>query len=369
MVDMMMPNLLMDILAWDTPVWGYLISVFTDFIGNFGWTIIVFTLLLKIILIPLDYFQRKNAKRNAELQKIMKPELDKVKQKYANVSPAIMQQKLQEKQVEIYKRNNVNVIGSCLVMFFNMAITIVVFLTLFNALNYIANIQITNMYTTLSNEYIRVYDATEGDEAEKKAKAEEAVVALYDGGDVVQSWLWVKNVWRGDKSVSAIPSYKEFISQSKYSSDESQTDVYLSEQDYLKVMQPVMDKENGWNGYYILIALAGIITYLSTVVSSGGFRKKKDLGDDPTAKITGVLKFILPAIMILFTLFSNAVFSLYVIANSLFALCTTPIYNKIFKRKEEQNGGSFGGGFGGSKGNANELEVDYRIQKNTIIKD
>lgn len=365
MVDLMMPNLLMDILAWDTPVWGYLISVFTDFIGNFGWTIIVFTLLLKIILIPLDYFQRKNAKKNAELQKIMKPELDKVKQKYANV-PEVMQQKLQEKQMEIYKKNNVNVIGSCLVMFFNMAITVVVFLTLFNALNYIGGIQITNMYTTFSNEYIRVYDATVGDEAVKKVKAEEAVVALYDGGNVVQSWLWVKNVWRGDKSVSAIPSYKEFIAQSKYSSDESQIDVYLSEQDYLKVMQPIIDKEIGWNGYYILIALAGIITYLSMAVSSGGFKKKKDLEEDPTAKMTGVLKFILPAIMILFTLFSNAVFSLYVIANSLFALCTTPIYNKILKRQQDKNGGSLGGG---SKNKASELEVDYRIQKSTIIKD
>lgn len=364
MVDIM-PQLLMDILAWDTPVWGYLISVFTDFIGNFGWTIIVFTLLLKIILIPLDYFQRKNAKKNADIQKIMKPELDKVRQKYANV-PEVMQQKLQEKQMEVYKKNNVNIIGSCLIMLFNMVITVVVFLTLFNALNYIANIQITNMYTTLSNEYNRVYEETVGEVDEKEAKAKEAVVALYENGDVVQSWLWVKNVWRGDKSVSAIPSYKEFIATSRYSSDEEKTETYLSEQEYLKVMQPIMDKEDGWNGYYILIILAGVITYLSMVISSGGFRKKKDLEADPTAKVSGLLKFILPAIMILFTLFSNAVFSLYVIANSLFALCTTPIYNKIFKRKESENGG-FGGGV--SKGKSNELEVDYRIQKNTIIKD
>ncbi|MBQ8748850.1 MAG: membrane protein insertase YidC [Clostridia bacterium] len=360
MVDLM-PNLLMDIISWDTPLWGYLISVFNDFIGNFGWTIIVFTLLLKIILIPLDYFQRKTAKRNAELQKIIQPEVVKIRKKYANV-PEVMQQKIQEKQMEIYKNNNYNVIGSCLVMFLNMIITVVVFLTLFNCLNQIGSIETTNMYTKLNTEYNRVYEET-GNET----KAEQAVLKLYESGDVVQSWLWIDNLWRGDTCASPIPSYKEFISLSQYSSNEESKN-YLSEDDYNKVMQPIMDKETGWNGYYILIILSGVITYLSMAISTGSLKKnKKDkLEEDPSAKMTGIMKFILPAIMVIFTLMSNAVFGLYVIANSLFALVTTPIYNKILKSKDG-NEGNNGDYINSSKNN--ELVVDYRIQKNTIIQE
>lgn len=365
----LMPNLLMDIVAWDDSVWGSIISTFSDWIGNFGWTIIVVTLLLKLVLTPLDYFQRKSAKKNAELQKIMKPELDKVKEKYKNV-PEVMQQKMQEKQMEIYKKNNFNVFGSCLIMLCSLVITMVLFFTLYGSLTNIANVQTTNMYTTFATEYDRVYTETSGTEEEKVAKAQEAVVAMYDKGEVVQSWLWVKNVWRTDKNVSVIPSYKEFISQSKYSSDETKPETYLSEADYLKVMQPIMDKETGWNGYYILIVLSGVITYLSMVMSSGGFRKK-GANAEPTAGMTKILSLIMPIIMVLFTLFSNAVFSLYVIANSLFTLATIPIYNKIFKKKDENKGNGGLGVFGGSKssGKSHEIEVDYRIQKNTIIKD
>ncbi|MGN1227193.1 MAG: membrane protein insertase YidC [Christensenellales bacterium] len=357
MVDLV-PNLLMDIIAWDTPLWGYLISIFTDFIGNFGWTIIVFTILLKIILIPLDYFQRKTAKKNAEIQKIAQPELEKIKQKYANV-PQVAQQKMQEKQMEIYKKNNYNLVGSCVVILLNMAITVAVFLTLFNCLNQIASIETTNMYTKLSTEYNRVYD-----ESGSENRAKDAVIELYDSGEVVQSWLWVKNLWRGDTSASPIPSYSEFISVSRYTSN-AEDENYLAEADYLKVMQPIIDKEKGWNGYYILIVLAGVISYLSISITSGGFKRNKDkstdLNAEPAAKMNGVLKFILPVVMVIFTLCSNAVFALYVIANSLFALATTPIYNKILNRK---NSNSDGNDYG-----INDIVVDYRIQKNTIIKD
>ena len=58
-------------------------------------------------------------------------QVEKIKQKYANV-PQVAQQKMQEKQMEIYKKNNYNIVGSCVVMLLNMVVTVAVFLTLFN---------------------------------------------------------------------------------------------------------------------------------------------------------------------------------------------------------------------------------------------
>ena len=77
-------------------------------------------------------------------------------------------------------------------------------------------------------------------------------------------------------------------------------------------------------------------------------------------KASGILKFIMPAIMVLFTFVSNAVFALYIISNSLFSLCVTPLFNKIMnKTKNNSNGNN----------SKEDIVVDYRIQKNTIIKD
>ena len=366
MVDLI-PNLLMDIIAWDNSFWGHLISIFSNFIGSFGWTIIVFTILLKIVLTPIDFFQRRNARRQAELQKEMQPEIEKVKKKYENV-PDVCRQKIQEKQMEFYKRKNYNLVGGCAIMAISMLITIVVFLTLFNSLTYIGKVQTTNMYTTLANEYTRVFTETANEE-----KAQEAVLEMYKSGEVTQGWLWVKNVWRGDVATSPIPKYKEFIAVSQYS-DKAESDNYLSEDNYLKVMQPVLDSEKGVNGYYILILLAGLVSYFSIALSSG-FKNKKpkeekskdkvvkqgELDLDPTKKVGGIMKFVMPAIMVLFTLISNAVFALYIISNSLFALCVNPLYNKIIdktmKNKDNHN----------DKGDV--VVTDYRIQKKQIIKD
>lgn len=371
MVDLI-PNLLMDIIAWDNSFWGHLISIFSNFIGSFGWTIIVFTILLKVILTPIDFFQRRNARIQAELQEEMKPEIEKVKEKYGNV-PDVCRQKIQEKQMEFYKRKNYSIVGGCAIMAISMIITITIFLTLYNTIVYIGKVQTTNMYTTLANEYTRVYTETANEE-----KAQEAVLEMYKSGEVTQGWLWVKNVWRGDVATSPIPKYKEFIAVSKYS-DKAESDNYLSEDNYLKVMQPVLDSEKGVNGYYILILLAGLVSYFSIALSSGFKDKKakdekakdKKTGNkvakqgeselDPTKKIGGALKFVIPAIMVLFTLISNAVFALYIISNSLFALCVNPIYNKIIdktrKNKDNHN----------DKGDV--VVTDYRIQKKQIIKD
>lgn len=369
MVDLM-ANLLMPIIEWNTPVWGYVISVFTGFLGNCALAIFVVALLIKVVLIPFDYFQRKNTNKNMEIQKVMQPELDKIKEKYKNY-PEMAQRKMQEKQMEMYKKFNHSIIGSCLIMLVNIAITFVVSITFYTCLSgEISVAETTNMYTKLETEYTQVYNATVGTEEEKVAQAESAVVQMYQNGEATQSFLWIKNIWRPDTATSPIPTYSEFVKVSKYSNVEEDEN-YLSEDNYNKVMKPIMDSETGWNGYYILAVLVGVIMFLSMKFTMPNTPKKQptqnQASDDPqvvaqemSGKMMGGMRFILPVILVLFTLFANAGFSIYIIAFSLFSLITTPIFNKIINRKGLNATG------GGSADNS--IEVDYKIQKNTIIK-
>ena len=68
-------------------------------------TITVFTIIIKLLILPLNI---KSSKSNAKMQEIQ-PELNAIKKKYAN-NP----QKMQEESTRVMKENNVSMFGGCL---------------------------------------------------------------------------------------------------------------------------------------------------------------------------------------------------------------------------------------------------------------
>lgn len=90
-------------------------------IGNWGWSIIVLTLLLQVVLFPLTWKSLKAAAAMKNLQ----PEIAKLQKRYAD-DP----QKLNAETMALYKTKGANPLGGCLPMLLQMPI----FLALFNAL-------------------------------------------------------------------------------------------------------------------------------------------------------------------------------------------------------------------------------------------
>jgi YidC/Oxa1 family membrane protein insertase len=83
-------------------VWIY------HFLGdNFGFAIIVFTLLTRLVLYPFSRSQMKSSQAMQELQQ--DPEWVKIQKKHKNDK-----QKLQEEQAKFYKEKGINPLGSCL---------------------------------------------------------------------------------------------------------------------------------------------------------------------------------------------------------------------------------------------------------------
>ena len=89
--------------------------------GNWGWAILVLTLILQGILFPLTW---KSLRAAASMKKLQ-PEIAKLQQKYADDS-----QKLSAATMELYKTKGANPLGGCLPMVLQMPI----FIALFNAL-------------------------------------------------------------------------------------------------------------------------------------------------------------------------------------------------------------------------------------------
>jgi YidC/Oxa1 family membrane protein insertase len=92
--------------------------------GNWGWSIILLTVLLQLALSPLTY----KSLRAAAAMKKLQPEIAKLQQRHAK-DP----QRMNAEMMELYKRTGANPLGGCLPMLMQMPIFIALFNTLRNA--------------------------------------------------------------------------------------------------------------------------------------------------------------------------------------------------------------------------------------------
>ena len=110
-------------------LWHTLISWFGSWITNYGWAIIVFTIALKLIMSPLDIYQRISSKKQQKFQAAMQPELQAVQAKYAN-----NKERLNQETAKVYKKYNFNVGGMCFSMLITLGLSMVIFFTLYSSL-------------------------------------------------------------------------------------------------------------------------------------------------------------------------------------------------------------------------------------------
>ncbi len=153
-------------------LWEILILKVFKFIGNYGWRIVFFTVCLKLLLLPLDLFQRFKMRKNQLITERLKPQLEKLQQQYAGD-----RQTLSQKQMELNKREGFSYFSSCL----PMIVTLVIFFYLFAGLNNIS--QYKNLY-----QYAELYDAYTVVETELKDVEFDNVQV----GDAVITTSWNK---------------------------------------------------------------------------------------------------------------------------------------------------------------------------------
>lgn len=109
----------------------YLIDPFTNLIyaiadlfnGNYGLSIIIITLLIRLLLMPLMLRQYKNQQSMKEKMDLMKPEMDAIQKKLKETKNQAEQQRLQQEMIGLYKKYNVNPLSmGCLPILIQMPI-------------------------------------------------------------------------------------------------------------------------------------------------------------------------------------------------------------------------------------------------------
>lgn len=312
-------------------LWDIILKGIDSFTHNFGWTILIFTLIIKIVLSPIDFYNRYSTRKNTLIQKKLAPQVEKINKTFANRKDVANQQ-----INALYKKEGYNMIGSCLFMLINLVLTMVIFFTIFSSLRNMSSYKMVKQYEDLQN----VYVTTEGDIEQKQT----AVVARYE--EIKDGWLWIENIWRPDSNSSPIPSYEQLVSSMKNSKTEYKEYVgAIDESLYNEVNAALVTKyEKRWNGYFILSILALITSFVSQYVIDLGNKVKKNHDKDLQVSVAGeatnttmkMMKFILPAIMVVFVLTSTAAFGIYIVVSSIISTVLSFGINSIVKKMTQK---------------------------------
>lgn len=122
-------------------IFGYILNFFYELINNYGIAIIIFSVLLRLLLIPITIKQQKTMKKSAKMQEKMK----EIQIKYKN-NP----EKLNQETIELYKTEKFSPFSGCFSAILQLLIILSVFWMVSQPLTYMKKVdkQVIDDYKT-----------------------------------------------------------------------------------------------------------------------------------------------------------------------------------------------------------------------------
>lgn len=257
---------------------GYLFRGIYTFVGSYGWTIILFTIIIKLILVPLNIKQQKSMKKTQAIQ----PRLMKLQEKYGQDK-----EKLSQETMKLYQEAGVNPMGGCLPMLIQFPIIIALYNIIRKPMSYVM---------MLSKEVIGTINERLG------------------GVEPIDQIGLAKSMGGSMDKLSGVVSESALINFDFFGFDLSVTPTFNF------IMQ-------NWQ-YALIPILAGLTTYLVSVVST----KISGTGANPDA--AGSMKTmntIFPFMTAWFAITLPAGLGLYWTISNLFQIGQMFVLNKVLK--------------------------------------
>lgn len=130
---------------------GNIVKWIVEIVPNVGLGIILFTLILKLITLPLDIYSKSSMRKNSLKMEKMRPQLEKLQKQYAND-----QSTYNAKMMEMYKKNGYSMFGACLPMIVTLVIFMVV-LGAFSDYSAYTNVDVYRKMAVKYNEAVLTY--------------------------------------------------------------------------------------------------------------------------------------------------------------------------------------------------------------------
>lgn len=318
-------------------IFGSIFDWINGFTHNYGLSIILFTILFRLILLPFDIRSRVGQREYTAKMKKIQPEIDMLNKAYKN-NP----EKVQQEMMAIRKREGIGLMPKgC----GTMLITYPILIAFFAVFRNLAAQHMTELSTLTDPQEIEAWFDT-------------------------NRFLWVKNIWQPDVyfnfsdvwGLRALPIFKsinghvlpetvtkvEEMFKSAFNGgflDSFNTDglgfkefcqqVY----DNLGVAREyVKQRWGGGNGFYILPVLAGVVQVFSLKMS-GTQQPTQPTGDpsqEQSAKMGNFMKIFFPIMFVYFCLVSSTALAIYWITSSLCMLLVNFIINKVLDARDKK---------------------------------
>lgn len=310
-----------------TSFFEWILNGIYSVVNNYGVAVILFTLLVRLIILPLDIKSRKSMRAMTKVQ----PKMHELQKKYANDKD-----KLNQKMSELYKKEHVNPLMGCLPMLIQLPVLFIMFAAMRN----IASVETGKMLLSLLT-----------DLADKGAE----VV----GPIATQGFGWIKNVFQPDSFGSMIlPNYSTAISAIhsaglEFTAPEGMEAIYntylnlhygASEFMTLKIVFFNISVPTTltalWqyaNGLFILPLFAGVSQLLMTKITSA--QQAPSVANDPNQPAnmmnSGLMKWFFPLFSLYICSTYNSAFALYWAAANIIAIVQQIVLNKYFDHKDK----------------------------------
>ena len=359
---------------------GKLVRWMRGWVGNYGWTVVVFTVFLKLLTLPLDFWSRYASRKSTLKMQQMQPVIEGIDKRYgANT------QRANEEKQKLYKKQGFSMMSSCLPMIVSMVIFIFMLRGLQNYSTFSSVENFKKMYETYydvyaeeilkddeladiynngftddsgtpvkgylatlqeaggdeTNEAVKVRSQIQGitaaiqyeESGEKCAAAEqaalEAVKEVFKENN--ESWLWIKSVWQPDTWADIMQPYKG----SQFTGNGLSTTITLTDKEqtvYNKIRSAVLEtgghgKNGSWNGLMIMPILSIGLSFLSMFVSQRLERKNRQgqvVEQNAQQKTTNRMMMIMMPLMMAFFGFSyTGAFAIYMVGSYSLSILNT----------------------------------------------
>lgn len=112
-------------------LFGYVLNFLYGFVGNYGWAIILFSVIVKIIMLPISINQQKTMKKSQKINDEMK----QIQFKYKNDS-----EKLNQEVMALYKREKLSPFSGCFSAIVQIILLFAVFYLVRSPLTYMKKV-------------------------------------------------------------------------------------------------------------------------------------------------------------------------------------------------------------------------------------
>ena len=167
-------------------IFGYLLQLIYNIIDNYGIAIILFTVIIKLILLPLSIKQQRTMKKSSELQEKMKV----IQFKYKN-DP----EKMNQEMMNLYKTENMSPFSGCLIAIIQLLLLLSVFYMVRSPLTYMEKIPTDDI-----NRYVQ--------QLQENGKS---VNKAYPEIDVIREANWLKEQNPEDSNMDKINMKMNFL--------------------------------------------------------------------------------------------------------------------------------------------------------------